>query len=93
MPDEQRRAEFSFQIGDRRRDRGLRDEAAFGGRLQVALPNTGASSELANILGILSTISISIFTYGGRMAQFVSGGMSCASIINTGTMCPIGKRL
>ena len=56
-------AEFGFQIGDRRRDRGLRDEAAFGGRRQVALPEHGREiAEFADIhslfLSIISDIDI-----------------------------------
>src|SRR5260370_31659266 len=59
VPDEQRCAEFGFQMGDRRRDRGLRDEAAFRRGRQVTFPeHRGEISKLADIhSSILSMIS------------------------------------
>jgi hypothetical protein len=42
VPDEQRRTEFGFEVGDGRRDRWLGNEAAPGRRCQVAFPDTAA---------------------------------------------------
>src|SRR2546428_13704984 len=72
VPDEQRRPEFGFEVGNGRRDRGLRDEAAPGRRCQVALPEDGGEiSKLPDIhRSILSIISeINILPMANEMAS------------------------
>ena len=72
VPDEQRRTKFCFKVGNGRRDRGLRDEAAPGCRCQVALPKDGREiSKLPNIHSpnLLMISDINIVPMAGRMAS------------------------